>query len=262
MEIRQPAVAGRFYPGDPRSLEIMLQGFLRDTAGLSDAAPPKAVIVPHAGFLYSGPVAASAYACVAALRGEVERVVLIGPAHRVAFAGVAVPGADAFTSPLGTLTLDRAALDRVLELPQVILHDAAHAHEHSLEVQLPFLQHVLGACRLVPLVVGAATPEEVAEVLECLWGGPETLLVVSSDLSHYEDQATARERDARTSRAIEALDARRLGHADACGCIPVQGLLLAAGRHGLSARTVDLRTSGDTVGPRDSVVGYGAYVFS
>lgn len=259
--IRRPAVAGRFYPEGARALAAAVQGFLRD-AGSPDEEAPKALIAPHAGYVYSGPVAGSAYAHLSAVRGRIERVVLLGPAHRVAVRGLAAPDADAFATPLGEVRLDAEAIQRALALPQVTVLDAAHALEHSLEVQLPFLQERLGDFSLVPLVVGDATPEEVEAVIELLWGGPETLVVVSSDLSHYHDYASARRMDAGTTRAIEALDPDAIGFDDACGRLPVQGLLRAARRHGLRARAVDVRSSGDTAGPRDSVVGYGAYVLA
>ena len=261
VQIRRPAVAGSFYPGSPEELEDTVGACLA-AAGTPDELPPKAVIAPHAGYVYSGPVAGSAYARLAPLRDQVERVVLLGPAHHVPCRALAAPGCDAFATPLGRVSLDHEALERALALPQVEIFDAAHAQEHSLEVHLPFLQTVLGEFRLAPFVVGDAEPREVDEVLELLWGGPETLLVVSSDLSHYHDYATARRMDAETTRAIEALEPEAIGYEQACGRIPVQGLLLAARRHGLRARAVDVRSSGDTAGPRDRVVGYGSYVLA
>ena len=257
--IREPAVAGMFYPDDPDMLREQVSALLRaaPTAGL----PPKAVIVPHAGYIYSGPIAASAYARIAKARTTVRRVVLLGPAHRVAFNGIAASSATAFTTPLGSVPVDQKAWRLIEDLPQVRVFDLAHAAEHSLEVQLPFLQLALDTFSLVPLVVGDATPEEVDEVLERLWGGAETLIVISSDLSHYHDYDSARHLDQATSRAIEALREQDIGYEDACGRIPVNGLLQCARHHGLHARTVDLRNSGDTAGSRDRVVGYGAYVF-
>jgi AmmeMemoRadiSam system protein B len=248
-----------FYPGDPRELHGIVKDFL-DRAEPSGPVP-KALIAPHAGYIYSGPVAASAYARLAPARDTITRVVLLGPAHRVGFAGLAASSADSFSTPLGHIPVDQAAVEKVLALPQVRLLDEAHALEHSLEVHLPFLQEVLGQFKLVPLVVGDADPEEVAQVLETLWGGEETLLVISSDLSHYHDYETARRMDAATSKAIETLRPQDIGFEDACGRNPINGLLTLARRRGLHAETVDLRTSGDTAGPRDSVVGYGAYVF-
>lgn len=227
-----------------------------------DGPPPKAVIAPHAGYIYSGPVAASAYAQVAQAAEAIESVVLLGPSHQVGFHGLALSQADYYTSPLGVVPVDHTAEAAIADLPQVIPLAAAHAQEHSLEVQLPFLQVVLREFSLLPLVVGEASPEEVAEVLERVWGGPETLIVVSSDLSHYLDYKTARLIDGSTSRAIEELKPERLRYEQACGRNPIRGLLLAAARRGLKARTIDLRTSGDTAGPKDRVVGYGAYVFS
>jgi AmmeMemoRadiSam system protein B len=263
--VRPPAVAGSFYPDDSRQLLRELAGYL-DAARLSpdeaEAPPPKAVIVPHAGFAYSGPVAASVYARLAKARGTIRRVVLIGPAHRVALNGVAVSGAGAFLTPLGQVTVDRAAVEAILELPQVGVMEAAHEAEHCLEVQLPFLQQVLDDFAIVPLVAGWWTPPQtVAEVLDRLWGGDETLILISSDLSHYFDYDTARRMDGATSRAIEALRPDDIGPDDACGRVPIRGLLTVAAQRGLKCRTVDLRNSGDTAGSRDRVVGYGAYLF-
>lgn len=254
--IRAPAVAGLFYPDDARALREMITGLL---AAHSTAAPaPKALIAPHAGYIYSGPIAASVYAQVANGRDSIRRVVLLGPAHRVPFRGLALSSAAAFATPLGNVPLDREALRSIGELPQVQVLDAAHAAEHSLEVQLPFLQSVLDDFTLVPLVVGDAS---AAEVLARLWGGAETLIVVSSDLSHYHDYLTAQEWDRATSRAILGLHADRIDGRRACGYQPVNGLLAAARTCGLHAELIDLRNSGDTAGPRDRVVGYGAYTF-
>ncbi|RMG29197.1 MAG: AmmeMemoRadiSam system protein B [Gammaproteobacteria bacterium] len=258
--IRPPAVAGAFYPEDPAELAAMIDDYL--AAADVAAPPPKALIAPHAGYVYSGPVAAHAYAPLRQRAGQIRRVVLLGPSHRVPFRGLAAPTADYFRTPLGDVPIDRAAIERVLDLPQVSLRDDAHAWEHSLEVHLPFLQRVLGPTfSLVPLVVGDATYEEVQEVLDRLWDGDETLIVISSDLSHYHDYATARRMDTETSRAIESLQPYAIEYDQACGRIPVGGLLLAAREHGLSGRTLDLRNSGDTAGPKDQVVGYGAYAF-
>jgi AmmeMemoRadiSam system protein B len=222
---------------------------------------PKAVIVPHAGYIYSGPVAASAYAQLAPLRDRIRRVILLGPCHRVPLRGLAATRADYFETPLGSVEIDREAIDRIISLPQVQMFDSTHAQEHSLEVQLPFLQEVLADFTLVPLVVGDADAEEVDEVLEMLWGGDETLFVISSDLSHYHDYRSARELDSRTCHAIEQLDGNSIQYGDACGRNPVIGLLLAARKHHLKAITLDLRNSGDTAGDRSRVVGYGAWAF-
>jgi len=260
MNVRPPAVAGLFYPDDARELRAMIGECLKDRAVAG--APPKALIVPHAGYEYSGSVAGSAYALIKAARGTITRVVLLGPSHRVAFAGVAVSSASQFSTPLGDVPVDQEAVALIRALPQVTVLDRAHAREHSLEVHLPFLQVVLGDFALVPLVVGAASPVEVGEVLELLWGGPETLIVASSDLSHFHDYRTARRMDEATSAAIEGLRYEDIGDDDACGRISVSGLLRVARRLGLHARIVDLRNSGDTGGPRDQVVGYGAYAIS
>ncbi len=258
--LRPPAVAGMFYSNNATQLHAQLQEFLQQAAGAGPA--PKAIIAPHAGYIYSGPIAASAYARLQAVRDVIERVVLLGPSHRVGFRGIAVSGMDAFTTPLGAIPLDHDAVARIRKLPYVSLLEKAHAQEHSLEVHLPFLQEVLGAFKLVPLVVGEAMPEQVGAVLEALWGGPETLIVISSDLSHYHDYRQARQMDAATSRAIESLRYEDIGYEDACGRNPINGLLWIARRKGLHGETIDLRNSGDTAGPRDEVVGYGAYVFT
>jgi AmmeMemoRadiSam system protein B len=258
--IRRPAVAGMFYPGGAAALRAMVDEFMTEAA-MATGAAPKAVIAPHAGLVYSGPIAANAYAQLAPARDEIQRIVLLGPSHRVPFRGLALSSAERFSTPLGEIPLDREAMALLEDLPQVQVLDRAHAQEHSLEVQLPFLQRVLGEFRLVPLVVGEASADEVAEVIERLWGGPETRFVISSDLSHYHDYATARRMDQATSEAIETLRPEAIGYEDACGRIPVSGLLRAAQHHGLHGRVLDLRNSGDTAGPRDQVVGYGAYAF-
>ncbi len=222
---------------------------------------PKAIIAPHAGYIYSGPIAASAYARIQPARGRITRVVLLGPAHRVGFHGLALSSADCFQTPLGRITVDQEAVKKISGLPQVHVMDTAHMQEHSLEVHLPFLQEALGEFSLVPLVVGDAEPNEVAEVLETLWGGPETLIVISSDLSHYHDYKTAQRLDRATSQAIEQLRLEDIQYDHACGRNPVSGLLQVARQRGLKAKTIDLRNSGDTAGSHDRVVGYGAYVF-
>jgi MEMO1 family protein len=258
--IREPAVAGFFYPDEATDLRQEVLGLMAAAARPSSAAPPpKALVVPHAGFRYSGPVAASAYAALGPAADRVRRVVLLGPSHRVPFRGIATTAADAYRSPLGLVPIDHEAMEAIADLPGVVRHDLAHRPEHSLEVQLPFLQLVLKNFTLVPLVVGDADAEAVADVLDRLWGGPETLIVISSDLSHYHDYATAKAMDATTCEAIESGDDTRLDPHHACGYQPLSGLLRAARRHGLAVQTLDLRNSGDTAGPRTEVVGYGAW---
>lgn len=257
-QVRPPAVAGMFYPGDARELAADVARMLEaaDAAG----GAPKALIVPHAGYVYSGPVAASAYALLAPVRERIRRVVLFGPTHRVAVRGLAVPSVDAFATPLGVVPLDRAAIEEALQLPQVKTADGPHALEHSLEVQLPFLQAALDDFALVPFAVGDASGHEVAEVMGRLWGGDETLIVVSSDLSHYHAYADARRLDRRTADDILALQA--LGsHEQACGATPVNGLVEAARRRGMQPQLLDLRNSGDTAGDKSRVVGYAAFAF-
>ncbi len=259
--IRPAAVAGMFYPANAAELDAAI-GALLDHAGTRPPGrPPKAIIAPHAGYIYSGPVAAEAYACLAPFAADIHRVVLIGPCHRVPLRGIAVSSADAFATPLGPVPIDGSARAAVLELPQVSVFDATHAEEHCLEVHLPFLQKVLRDFAIVPLVAGQAGADEVAEVLDRLWGGPETVIVVSSDLSHYLDYDSARALDAATCHAIEALKERDIGVDQACGRVAIAGLLTLARRRGLVARTLDVRNSGDTAGDRRRVVGYGAWLF-
>lgn len=261
--VRPAAVAGTFYPADPPALRRLLATLLADAR----CAPPtqqrslKALIVPHAGYRYSGPVAARAYADLQGWRDRIRRVVLLGPVHRVPVRGVAVPSARVFATPLGDVPVDEQAIARLADLPQVVVSAAAHAWEHALEVQLPFLQAVLPRFTCVPLAVGQASAAEVAQVIERLWGGPETLIVVSSDLSHYHTDEQARRLDAESLQHILALDPV-LDHAQACGATPINGLLLAARRHGLVPELLDYRNSGDTAGDRSRVVGYAALRFA
>jgi AmmeMemoRadiSam system protein B len=259
-KVRPPAVAGRFYPSDPVELRQLITDLLAEVPATSGPAP-KALIAPHAGYLYSGPIAASAYAQFIPARGQIRRIILLGPSHFVALNGLATTSAEAFATPLGVVPVDIEAVREARLLPQVRELDEAHEQEHSLEVQLPFLQTVLGDFTLVPLAVGNASADDISQVLDLLWGGPETRFVISSDLSHYFDFQTARRLDLATAKAIEALKPAGIGEERACGRMPICGLLQAAHRHGLRARTVDLRSSGDTAGPRDKVVGYGAFVF-
>jgi AmmeMemoRadiSam system protein B len=258
--IRPAAVAGYFYPDDPATLAAMVDGFVDEAARrhgpAPDAAPPKAMIVPHAGFIYSGAIAASAYVRLRGAKG-IERVVIVGPAHRVAVRGLAQAGASAFATPLGEVPVDTAAFAQV---PSVLTSARAHAQEHSLEVQLPFLQRVLPDARIVPMVVGHASPAEVADVLETLWGGPETLILVSSDLSHYLSYTSARALDSQTAARVTELDDELDGER-ACGVTGIRALVALARRHHLRAELLDLRSSGDTAGDKARVVGYAAFAF-
>ncbi|MBI1175725.1 MAG: AmmeMemoRadiSam system protein B [Sideroxydans sp.] len=256
--IRHPAVAGLFYPGVPQELAHEVRTLL--AAAQPSALIPKALIAPHAGYVYSGPIAASAYAALKNVASRIRRVVLLGPTHRVAVRGLALPGVEAFSTPLGAIPLDRNAVQAIAHLPQVTVSPHAHAQEHSLEVQLPFLQTVLRDFKLLPLAVGMATPEEVAEVLELLWGGDETLIVISSDLSHYLPYEQAEATDRATAQAVLQLQPP-ISHDQACGGTPVNGLILAARAHHLTPHLLDLRNSGDTAGPRNGVVGYAAFAF-
>ncbi|HID44779.1 MAG TPA: AmmeMemoRadiSam system protein B [Chromatiaceae bacterium] len=256
-----PSVAGMFYPEPAGELKRQVDSLLAE-APVPPEAPPKALIAPHAGYIYSGPVAASAYRRLLPAADKIKEVVIFAPSHRVPFRGLATTSADYLRTPLGDIPVDRAAVNQALGLPQVEEFDRAFEGEHALEVQLPFLQRTLNSFRIVPFIVGQANGREVSEVLNLLWGGDETLIVISSDLSHFLDYDSAKEKDQRTTEAIESLQPGAIDFDDACGRIPVSGLLVAAKEHGLHARTVDLRNSGDTAGDKRRVVGYGAYVFN
>ncbi len=261
MKVRSPAVAGRFYPADARRLEAEVRGHLA-AAAPPRGGRPKGLIAPHAGYVYSGPVAGSAFRQLEPWRDAIDRVILLGPSHFVPFEGLALPSVRAFATPLGEVGVADDAATRLAGLPQAFVSDVPHGREHALEVELPFLQVALDRFELVPLVVGEASPAEVVEVLDRLWGGDETLIVVSTDLSHYRDYATAAVLDRATADAIVALDVEGIAVEDACGRNPLRGLLLAARRRGLVVAELDLRSSGDTAGGRGQVVGYGAFALA
>jgi AmmeMemoRadiSam system protein B/AmmeMemoRadiSam system protein A len=257
--VRAPVLAGTWYPNDPAVLSRDVDGYLAQAENRIDSARLKAVIAPHAGYRFSGTVAGSAYAAIAPLRERIRRVVLIGPSHRVAFDGIATTSAEVYRSPLGDIPIDGAGVRDILRLPQVSERDEAHDREHCLEIHLPFLQRALGSFTLVPLVGGRARPGEVAEVLANLWGDEETLIVVSSDLSHYLDYETCRALDARTSQAILAGRIEEIGDDQACGRVGIKGLLKLANTFAMTTNLLDLRNSGDTSGAKDRVVGYGSW---
>jgi AmmeMemoRadiSam system protein B/AmmeMemoRadiSam system protein A len=260
--VRAAAQAGRFYPAGPEELRATVQAFIAaQPSPERSARAPKAIVAPHAGYIYSGAIAAAAYRLLEPVRDTILRVVLLGPSHRVPLRGVAVSTADAFRTPLGDIPLDKSAVASLLTQPGVISLDQAHESEHSLEVQLPFLQVALRRFSLVPIVCGQAPPEQIARILDSLWGGPETLIVISSDLSHYLDYQSCQILDARTRAAVEALDPTAMGSDQACGRVPLGGLLLAARERHLEVTTLDVRNSGDTAGSKDRVVGYGSWAF-
>lgn len=248
-----------FYPAERAALERAVTRLLASAP--RGAGVPKAIIAPHAGYQYSGPTAACAYRLIEGRREQIRRVVLLGPAHRVYLQGMAVPSVGAFSTPLGDVPIDTDAVRQALAMPGVQASDEAHAREHSLEVHLPFLQTVLEDFSLVPIVVGVCSAAEVEVVLEALWGGEETLIVVSSDLSHFHAYDEARQIDEHTTARIEACESGLHGE-DACGANAINGLMLAAKMHGMQVRTLDVRNSGDTAGDRNRVVGYGAYALS
>ena len=260
--VRQPAVAGQFYPGDSQQLTKMVDELL-DAAAPASTEPraPRALIAPHAGYIYSGPIAASAYCQLRARCQSIRRVLLLGPSHRIPFAGLALSSAERYGTPVGDVSIDAGACRELLALPQVRVLDEAHAREHSLEVHLPFLRAVLDEFLLIPVVVGDAGAHEVAQIIECVWDRPDTLVLVSTDLSHFLDYDTANAVDRETTRAIEGY-AQDIGPQQACGCRAVNGLLKVAEDHALQVTTLDLRNSGDTAGDRARVVGYGAYALA
>ncbi|MDQ6620516.1 MAG: AmmeMemoRadiSam system protein B [Pseudomonadota bacterium] len=266
-DFRPAAVAGTFYPGSAAALRAMIRECFADRAPDTHSEVqrgpsrwPKAMIVPHAGYVYSGPIAATAYARLAAGRETIKRVVLFGPTHRVAVRGLAVPNVSRFETPLGSLAIDQEAIASLEDLPFVVRSDAVHAQEHSLEVQIPFLQTALAAFSLVPFAVGDATTEEVATVMQRLWGADETLILVSSDLSHYHPYREAVGIDRATASNVLGLHAS-LQHDQACGATPINGLLRCAAERGLTPSLLDLRNSGDTAGDRSRVVGYASFAF-
>jgi AmmeMemoRadiSam system protein B len=258
MAVREPAVAGMFYAAGKQELRDNVESLLSAAEPRSSGAP-KALIVPHAGYVYSGSVAASGYCLLQPAKSAIRRVVLLGPAHRVYLDGMAIPAADGFVTPLGNVKLDAGALDLVRNLPGVCVSDEAHAAEHSLEVQLPFLQLMLDDFELAPIVVGRAAPDDVGRVIDALWGGPETLIVISSDLSHYLPYSEAQNVDGNTNRRI-CEKAATLSSDEACGAHAINGLMRAHSSRNLTVETVDLRNSGDTAGDKSRVVGYGAFI--
>ncbi len=255
--IRNPAVAGMFYPADPEELQTTIHNMLAKAK--ADQPVPKAIIAPHAGYIYSGPVAASAYACLASATNTIKQIILLGPSHRYPFRGIAAPEADIFATPLGQIKIDQKNIAKIAS--QIIISDAAHAEEHSLEVQLPFLQILLKDFSLIPLVIGMTDADHIAKILDQLWGGDETLIIISSDLSHYHDYATAQNMDQQAVQAILDLKPEALNEDQACGRLPIKGLLQIAAQKKLKPQLIDLRNSGDTAGPKNQVVGYAAIHF-
>ena len=257
--IRHPAVAGLFYPADKQILKNDIHQYLSEVTA-EQKTMPKALIVPHAGYVYSGPIAASAFKQLIPYKNKIKRIVVLGPSHRVAFKGLAVPESDVFNTPLGNIPIDQTSIQKLSGLPQIIVSDKAHEDEHSLEVQLPFLQEILGEFSLVPIVVGDAERHEVADVINRLWNSEDTLIVISTDLSHYHSYNEAKQLDQDTSDAIVNLKSNLIEYDDACGRNGLKGMLTVAEEKNLSIDVLDLRNSGDTAGDKNRVVGYGAYV--
>jgi AmmeMemoRadiSam system protein B/AmmeMemoRadiSam system protein A len=265
--VRKAAVAGTFYPDDPAILRKTVKDYLDKAQSVQQINgdkfdAPKALIVPHAGYIYSGPVAASAYCRLLSMRDTIKHVVLLGPCHRVPVGGLALSSARFFETPLGRVPLDPVLHKKIADMAQVFTFDPTHHAEHSLEVHLPFLQSILNDFTLLPIVVGQASPKEVADVLDAVWGGPETLIIISTDLSHYLDYNAAQSLDNRTVQAIETFDLPHIGTDQACGRIPLKGMLEIAKMRNMDITTLDVRNSGDTAGTHERVVGYGAWVLS
>ncbi|TNF71329.1 MAG: AmmeMemoRadiSam system protein B [Acidobacteria bacterium] len=261
MQVRPAAVAGTFYPSHTGKLRPMIKGYVKAAeVKQGEGNSPKAVIAPHAGYIYSGPTAAFSFARLASEASLIRRIVLLGPPHRVPVKGLALPGVEGFETPLGVVPVDEGLVSRISIQSQVSVSATAHAPEHSLEVELPFLQVLLGEFSILPLLVGDTTPNEVAEVLDRVWGGVETRIVISTDLSHYHGYSFARHIDQQTADQIVDLQAA-ISPRQACGAAAVNGFLVAARRRGLSSELLDLRNSGDTAGDKSQVVGYGAFAF-
>lgn len=259
--LRPAAVAGHFYPENGDKLRAMVRGFLAPpSTGGETPRCPKAIIAPHAGLIYSGAPAGAVYRRLKPFAAQIERIVLVGPNHRVPVQGIAASSAASFATPMGRVPIDRKAVERACEIRGVEVNDLAHKDEHCLEVHLPFLIEILPSFELVPLLVGHDPENICAQVLQTLWGGPETLIIISSDLSHYLDYDTARAMDQRTCDAIMAFDGDRIGREQACGRAAIRGILNTAQARGLGIETVALCNSGDTAGPRDRVVGYGSWI--
>ncbi len=259
-DVRKPVLAGLFYPAEKETLINNISGFLSNAA-FSNEVAPKALIAPHAGYVCSGQVAANAYIFWRSQKNEIKRVVIIGPSHRVALKGIALPSARSFKTPLGEVVIDREAVNSIVDLPQIVVDDAPHEKEHSIEVHIPFLQEILGDFKLIPLLTGAVSGDKVAEVIERLWGDKTTRFLVSSDLSHFHNYEEAQRRDEATAKAIEDKNPAKIDNKDACGCRPISGMLISAMRHDLCVERLDLRNSGDSIGRKDQVVGYGAWAF-
>lgn len=258
-KFRRPAVANMFYPGDPVQLARMVDMFLSEAEPTKER--PVAIISPHAGYIYSGAIAASAYSPFVGNKTPIKSVILVGPSHRVAFEGMALPEYESFNTPLGRMNLDMDLADHIADMTGVVQMSEPHLMEHSLEVQLPFLQRINPDLKIVPILIGRVSPELIADVMEPYIGRDDVLIVASSDLSHYHDYETARKMDRETAKAICELRTDRVKHDHACGWVAIRGLIDLARRKSLRAETIDLRSSGDTAGSRDQVVGYGAFHF-
>jgi len=261
---RQAAVAGQFYPDKVAVLQSDITHYITTVVELPElnSIAPKAIIVPHAGYMYSGVIAASAYNLLQKHAATITKAIILGPAHRVSFSGIAISSANYFDTPLGSVEINQSSIDNLTKNDFIHENDAAHEHEHSIEVQLPFLQTILHNFTIVPLLIGQCDENDVASILELLWGGDETLIVISSDLSHFETYEIANKMDTKTSQAILNLQPEKIQFEDACGRTAINGLLKIAQKKNLTPYIIDVRNSGDTAGDKKRVVGYGAYSLS
>ncbi len=258
--VRTTAVAGAFYPSEPEILSKDIQRYIEETPSVS-LPVPKAIIVPHAGYEYSAGVAASAYKLLKSGRKSIKKVVILAPSHKIGFNGMALTKASAYETPLGNVEIDKEMNEQLLALPLVDYLEEAHKSEHSLEVQLPFLKEALDDFKLIPVITGNASPTDVETLLETVWGKKDTLIVISTDLSHYLPYNEACILDNKTKTAIENLDIDSIEQEQACGYVPLKGMLTIAKAKKMQVETLEVKNSGDTSGSKNRVVGYGAWAF-
>ena len=258
MKNKKADVAGLFYPAEPKELREMIEVFISNAKVAQNLT--RAIIAPHAGYVYSGPIAGSAYRALYSSKETIKNVVIMSPSHNISFDGVATHSADSFSTPLGDLHVNKEIKETISNLPFVKELDNAFIREHALEVHLPFIQHTLPQAKIVPLIVGHTYPEEIQMLLETLWPDPTNAFVISSDLSHFLSYVQAQKIDSLTAKQIEKLLYKEIHHEQCCGFFPLRGLLKFAKEHGLKITALDLRNSADTAGDKGRVVGYGSFI--
>ena len=257
-KIKQADVAGMFYPGEEASLRQMVDGFIQKA--LSFDLRPRAIIAPHAGYIYSGSIAGTAYKTIAAVRDQIENVIIMSPAHRFYLRGIALHMADAFATPLGNIPVNIGIVKKIKQFSSVQWEERSFIQEHGLETHLPFIQRAFKpGIKIVPMIVGECQESEVAEILESVWEDPRNFVIISSDLSHFHSYADAKKLDRNTVDLIQNLDSQSLDTEFACGHYPICGLLNLARNRKLKIKALDIRSSGDTAGSKESVVGYGSF---